>query len=191
MQLYDLLLMLIENLEEEAQTISKSAKWTQYFYLGAMIVCLVQSGIVAVSAAKAVAVPFLKLHQTSNRLREESENIAEHAEVTGRFVPYETLKLIGVSDIAELELGQSVLKRLTIMFGDIVSFTLLSSKLTPDDVFRYINFWLQGLIPIIQVIRVVSHFICLVQPPPPPPVRESRISRTAPNSGPYSGFSEP
>ena len=26
---------------------------------------------------------------------------------------------------------------------------------------------------------------------PPPPVRESRISRTAPNSGPYSGFSEP
>ena len=26
---------------------------------------------------------------------------------------------------------------------------------------------------------------------PPPPVRESRISRTAPNIGPYSGFSEP
>ena len=25
----------------------------------------------------------------------------------------------------------------------------------------------------------------------PPPVRESRISRTAPNSGPYSGFSDP
>ena len=47
----------------------------------------------------------------------------------------------------------------------------------------------QGIEAMFYLLLVVCRLGCLVQPPPP--LRESRIPRTAPNTGPYSGFSEP
>ena len=148
--LYETTTELMKVLTDEADRLSMEAIILQVVYYTALVLCVLVASAVGFSAAKSVGLPFIKLHSASEKLNQESRNMQLHGEVTRRFVPYETVELIGVKDITHLEVGQSVLKRLSIMFGDIIGFTSMSSKLTPDDVFSFINFWLEGLIPVIQ-----------------------------------------
>ena len=127
---------LLGHLEEGASQIESEATWAQVIQYVAVVVCIIVALGITSSAARAVTVPFMALYKTSERLHKESRNLAIQSEATGRFVPYATLELMGVNDIVELRVGQLVLKRMTVMFGDIISFTTLSSKLVPDDVFR-------------------------------------------------------
>ncbi|TGK81426.1 adenylate/guanylate cyclase domain-containing protein [Leptospira noumeaensis] len=67
-----------------------------------------------------------------------------------RFVPTEFLFHLGKADIRQVDLGDQVQKRMTILFADIRSFTEFSETLTPKENFDFLNSYLQRVGPIIR-----------------------------------------
>ena len=147
---FSLLAVMLEHLEEGANTKQWDAIAAQIaLSVGITVSVAVGIGIMCMTAC-GVTVPFASLYTASKKLHHESAVMTRQCEAIEKFVPHGSLQLIGVNDIMELHVGRLVLKRMTVMVGDIVSFTALSSKLVPDDVFRYINSWLGCIIPGIQ-----------------------------------------
>ncbi len=54
-----------------------------------------------------------------------------------RFIPHKLLELLGKKDIAIIELGDNVEKRITILFSYIRGFTTMSESLTPQQNFNF------------------------------------------------------
>ncbi len=67
-----------------------------------------------------------------------------------RFVPRAFLSMIGKPSIVTVELGDNTLKEMTVLFSDIRNFTTLSEKMTPDENFDFINFYLARMGPVIR-----------------------------------------
>jgi adenylate cyclase len=67
-----------------------------------------------------------------------------------RFVPREFLQFLGKASIADVSLGDQVQQEMTILFADIVNFTALSEKMTPQENFRFINDFLRYMEPCIR-----------------------------------------
>jgi class 3 adenylate cyclase len=67
-----------------------------------------------------------------------------------RFVPTEFLYHLGKDDIRQVDLGDQVQKRMTVLFADIRSFTEFSETLTPKENFDFLNSYLQRVGPIIR-----------------------------------------
>jgi class 3 adenylate cyclase len=67
-----------------------------------------------------------------------------------RFVPKQFLQFLGRSSIEDIQLGDAVERRMTILFSDIRSFTSLSEKMTPEENFRFLNSYLKRMGPIIR-----------------------------------------
>lgn len=67
-----------------------------------------------------------------------------------RFVPKEFLFHLGKRDILEVDLGDQVQKRMTVLFADIRSFTEFSETLSPKENFDFLNSYLQRVGPIIR-----------------------------------------
>lgn len=77
-----------------------------------------------------------------------------------RFIPHKLLELLGKKDIAKIELGDNVEKRITILFSDIRDFTAMSESLTPQENFNFINAYLCQMNPIISANNgVIGNFI--------------------------------
>ncbi|MDY6940884.1 MAG: CBS domain-containing protein, partial [Cyanobacteriota bacterium] len=66
-----------------------------------------------------------------------------------RFVPRQFLQLLHKRSIIDVELGDRVQEKMSILFCDIRSFTSLSEKMTPEDNFRFINAYLSRMEPAI------------------------------------------
>lgn len=67
-----------------------------------------------------------------------------------RFVPKQFLQFLGRASIEDIQLGDAVEKRMTILFSDIRQFTTLSEKMTPAENFRFLNSYLKRMGPIIR-----------------------------------------
>ncbi|HNO26349.1 MAG TPA: adenylate/guanylate cyclase domain-containing protein, partial [Leptospiraceae bacterium] len=67
-----------------------------------------------------------------------------------RFVPFEMLEFLNRKIITEVELGDAVEKEMTVLFTDIRNYTSISEKFSPDENFRFLNFVLKDLGPIIR-----------------------------------------
>ncbi|MCK5876761.1 MAG: nitrate- and nitrite sensing domain-containing protein [Candidatus Marithrix sp.] len=67
-----------------------------------------------------------------------------------RFVPNELLQLLNKNDILNIQLGNNVELKMTVLFSDIRSFTSLSEKMSPQENFDFINAYLSEIIPIIH-----------------------------------------
>lgn len=50
----------------------------------------------------------------------------------------------------EVNLGDSVLKEMSVLFTDIRSFTTISEQMTPEENFRFINDYLASMEPVVQ-----------------------------------------
>ena len=131
--------MMLDRIEMQSEGIVAASINTQVVNITALLLCIGLSLALAVSVARSIAVPFMHMYTTAEGVSKESKELVTHCEVTGRFVPYETLALMGVTNITELAVGQSVIRRLTIMCGDIVGFTSLSSRLPSEDVFKCVH----------------------------------------------------
>ncbi len=66
-----------------------------------------------------------------------------------RFVPQEFLRLLNKDSIVDVQLGDQVEKKMSVLFADILDFTTLSEQLTPEENFRFINAFLSRMEPII------------------------------------------
>ncbi|MBF0369422.1 MAG: PAS domain S-box protein [Magnetococcales bacterium] len=67
-----------------------------------------------------------------------------------RFVPKEFITILGHKEISDVALGDSTKKRMTVLVSDIRDFTSFSEQTSPDQVFKFINAYLQRLEPIIS-----------------------------------------
>jgi len=67
-----------------------------------------------------------------------------------RFVPSEFLDALGITTIQEVNLGDAVRIRMTVLFADIRRFTSLSEKLSVDDTFGFLNDYLNAVTPAIR-----------------------------------------
>ncbi len=67
-----------------------------------------------------------------------------------RFVPQEFLAALGRKHVTEVRLGDSVERRLAILFGDIRDFTRISEGLGPEKTFRFVNQCLQRITPFVR-----------------------------------------
>ncbi|MDY6936150.1 MAG: response regulator [Cyanobacteriota bacterium] len=67
----------------------------------------------------------------------------------GRFVPHQFLEILQKESILEVNLGDEVLKNMSVLFSDIRDFTHLSEQMTPTDNFRFINSYLSTMEPAI------------------------------------------
>jgi predicted ATPase/class 3 adenylate cyclase len=68
----------------------------------------------------------------------------------GRFIPHEFLSFLGRDSILDVELGDQILKRMTVLFADIRDFTAISERLTPKESFDFLNAYLRRVGPIIR-----------------------------------------
>ncbi|MCK5807723.1 hypothetical protein KAH37_01930 [bacterium] len=67
-----------------------------------------------------------------------------------RFVPMEFLKLINREEISDVALGDSIKKRMSVLFSDIRNFTTLSETMLPEENYKFINSYLKIIEPIIR-----------------------------------------
>ncbi len=77
-------------------------------------------------------------------------NLAKLTLAYGRFVPHHFLKFLSRSSIIDVQLGDQVLKEMTVMFSDIRDFTGLSEAMTPKENFNFINAYLSRVGPVIR-----------------------------------------
>lgn len=67
-----------------------------------------------------------------------------------KFVPKGFLRLVKCYRLADLTLGKSVQRDLTVMLADIRNFTAMSENMTPSQIFGYLNKYLAYVGPIIR-----------------------------------------
>lgn len=75
----------------------------------------------------------------------------EHA--FNRHIPRQLLKLLEKDSILDVNLGDHVERKLTVMFSDIRNFTPLSENMTPQENFNFLNSYLKHMEPIIGTHR--------------------------------------
>ncbi len=98
----------------------------------------------------------------SQRERDEAQkNLIEHQKATlenqrkmvrsySRFVPAQFLGILGRKVIMDVELGDHVEKKLTIMFVDVRSFTSLAESMEPTETFNFLNSYLKRICPVVR-----------------------------------------
>jgi adenylate cyclase len=66
-----------------------------------------------------------------------------------RFVPKQFLDILGKASVDEIQRGDSIEKRLTVLFTDIRNFTAISEKMNARDNFHFLNSYLKRMGPVI------------------------------------------
>lgn len=77
------------------------------------------------------------------------ERLTETELAYSRFVPRQFLQLLGVEDIRKVQISQQVECEMTIMFADIRDFTALAETISPQEVFNFLNSYLDQMEPVI------------------------------------------
>ena len=91
----------------------------------------------------------------SDRKRAEAEReqytreLCQLNDAFSRFVPRQFLQSLARKNIAEIQLGESTVKTLSVLFSDIRSFTSRSEQMSPEDTFKFINGYLRRMEPAI------------------------------------------
>lgn len=97
---------------------------------------------------------FVEIEHSLNKINttfKEKENLIQKTNLEyEKFVPKQFLKFLGKSSILELELGNQVKKEVTTMFVDIHNSTNMSTTLSLEENFNYINSYLNVVSPLIR-----------------------------------------
>lgn len=91
----------------------------------------------------------MKISRAFSEVEKLSESLKETNIAYSRFVPNEFLKFLEKNSIIDIQLGDQTLKRMSILFSDIRSFTNLSEKMSPKENFNFLNSYLKRMGPII------------------------------------------
>ncbi|HRG46390.1 MAG TPA: adenylate/guanylate cyclase domain-containing protein [Leptospiraceae bacterium] len=96
----------------------------------------------------------LKQKYTEKQIFQEQENAINNQEKLiksyARFVPEQLLRFLGKELITGVQLGDSINKKMAILFSDIRSFTTLSEDMSPEDNFKFLNSYLHAMGPSIR-----------------------------------------
>ncbi len=96
-----------------------------------------------------------------NQLKKENEHTwASLNKAYGRFVPHAFLGFLDKKNILEVDLGNQVAKKMSVLFCDIRNFTVMSEGMTPEQSFGFINEYLNRVVPAVHLNRgVVDKYI--------------------------------
>ncbi len=86
------------------------------------------------------------IFDVTNRKQAEEELTALKNSLA-RFFPSEYLKFLKKDNVTQLQLGDHVSKEMAVMFSDIRSFTSLSERMTPQEIFNFMNAYLKWVSP--------------------------------------------
>ena len=97
---------------------------------------------------------FKNIEFSLNKINENYKNDARALKETysevEKFIPKEFLRNFGVNNILDLELGNSVQKEVTTLFCDIKNSMAISSTLSLEENFNFINAYLNLIAPLIR-----------------------------------------
>lgn len=82
---------------------------------------------------------------------QDKEEIQKIISAYDRFVPLKILKLLGKNKITEVNFGDQIEIKLTILFSDIRDFTSLSESMTPAETFKFINSYFSQMESLVDV----------------------------------------
>lgn len=118
-------------------------RFTQFAYL-----------LFVISLTTILANRFIDLYKQSEDLNIELSHqkleLARQKNAFFRFVPMQFLSVLGKDSAVDVNLGDSALREMSVLFTDIRSFTTISEKMTPEENFRFINGYLAKMEPLIQ-----------------------------------------
>ncbi|MGB3536444.1 MAG: adenylate/guanylate cyclase domain-containing protein [Microcoleaceae cyanobacterium] len=70
-------------------------------------------------------------------------------EAFSRFVPQQFLQSLAHKNVSEIQMGDSIEKKMSVLFADIRAFTTLCEQMSSEDTFKFINAYLQRMEPAI------------------------------------------
>lgn len=91
-----------------------------------------------------------ELFQVNQNLDRALNMEVQLTDAAARFVPHEFLSFLGYESLVDVELGQAVEKKMSILFSDIRDFTSLSEGMSLEDNFKFINAYLSRMEPTIS-----------------------------------------
>ena len=160
----------IQHLQNDCQREINSVAWNTVALSCIASVAVIFGAGIGIWAARGIAMPFNELHDVKSQLSTERLSLQAQRQMVQAFVPYETLALLGCSDITSLEMGTSCLKQLTVMFVSITDFQEISGRLSLEESISYLNTWLEGVIPQVSktcvffCTQILSRVSCVVPP---------------------------
>jgi class 3 adenylate cyclase/FixJ family two-component response regulator len=84
------------------------------------------------------------------KVKQRTAELAALNNIYERFVPREFIDLLQKNSILEINLGDQVSRKMTVMFADIRGWTTLLEKMTPEEAFSFINAYLRRVNPVIR-----------------------------------------
>lgn len=90
------------------------------------------------------------VRESREQLRSAYDHQIDLTDAYSRFVPMEIISTLNKKNIIELGLGDHVQQEMTVMFSDIRSFTTISESMSPEQIFRFINNYLEQVGPIVR-----------------------------------------
>ncbi|NNL99826.1 MAG: HAMP domain-containing protein, partial [Gammaproteobacteria bacterium] len=90
------------------------------------------------------------VRESREQLRAAYNQQIDLTDAYSRFVPKEILTTLNKRSILELNLGDNVRQEMTVLFSDIRSFTTISEAMSPEEIFRFINDYLEQVGPIVR-----------------------------------------
>lgn len=87
----------------------------------------------------------------ASKYAESAIDSEEMLVASNKFVPNDFLKRLGRTSLRQLRLGDQVHTEMTMLFIDIRSFCTLAEKMSPEEIFAYVNSYLSRVGPIIRL----------------------------------------
>ena len=100
--------------------------------------------------ARSFAAAFHRVEELSGELEARNAQLKAVNQSFERFVPGRFLDLLGKTSVDKIQLGDSSLRNMSVLFSDIRSFTSLSETMSPEENFRFLNEYLQRMEPAIH-----------------------------------------
>ncbi|MGC1196620.1 MAG: adenylate/guanylate cyclase domain-containing protein [Geitlerinemataceae cyanobacterium] len=88
-------------------------------------------------------------HELISRIRTQL-HLAHLNAAYSRFIPKQFLQLLNKESILDVDVGDNILREMSVLFSDIRSFTTISETMTPEENFKFINSYLSRMEPAIM-----------------------------------------
>ena len=90
------------------------------------------------------------VNQMAGQIQQSFERLAEQRNAFSRFFPPEYLQFMNKQSVTEVQLGDHVSRKMTVMFSDIRGFTNMAEKMKARKTFQFINNYLQRISPLVR-----------------------------------------